>query len=512
MNLNELSIKIKKALFSGCAFYVSDDFIDIAVAEDRPRAVKLMSIQRIPFLRGANREPFTDGREYADKIYEKIFPDEDNKPYRVAVNLKNDSFVLRHFRLRDIAQKDLDQAIVFEAQKYLPYSLDDLVYKFKSDAKRSGINDIIFIASNPENIAIIRRYFDEKNIIPSIIEPNAILLASSLALSEGLDKTGTYLLVHYEPSNKAILTGISNMYPYYYEEIAIYPTDEEFKTSELGYPTLKDVWNIIEKDIFKGVEFLRRETSGEVLKVLISGFQPLSDEKSVSKDFGIPVERITASFYNNPVEHIDRYLPALSLLRDSMTRPGLNLAAGDSIHNDLRGLRKVFLTAAGIFLAIIAVHLSFLPMISSLRKNTDSLKGRINIVQIPGLQATAADIQKMKEVAEKNAGSIDAIVACRYSIAQKIARVSSDIPKNAWIDSLQISNVLETKNYSGKKLVLTGGIYAGGEQGLATANTIVETIKKDAILMTPFTSVELISAEKTKRLDKEITKFVIALK
>ena len=124
-------------------------------------------------------------------------------------------------------------------------------------------------STSTKNINNLIEYFTEKNILPTIIEPEPILIAKTLNMEKNLKKNKVYLAVHYEPTNKVVIVGVWRGYPYFFREINIMPGEEEYKTAELHYPTLKDVWSLVEHDISGAVEYLKKETEQEIEKIFI---------------------------------------------------------------------------------------------------------------------------------------------------------------------------------------------------------------------------------------------------
>ena len=342
---------IKKIFLTGTAIYITDDFVDIAVAGPAVGGLKISSLKRFPLFKNIKGLSYAEAKEELDRIFEKAFPEEAPKPYRVAVNIRNENFILRHFMLRSIPKNELRQAIIFEAQKYVPYSMDDLSYGFKVCDKRGDSEHIVFAASEMKNITGIIEYFKNKNMLASVIEPVPALAARALSLERKLDKSSAYISLHYEPTNKVIITGMCYRNPQFFKEIQLFPGEEEFKTAELNYPSLKDIWTIIENDVLGGVEYLRRETKKNVETIFVSGFSFSSDDEHLAREFGMRFERANLNFAkNSDSETRDRFLPTIALLYDSMHTPFINLAPEETVHEDLWVFRPIAIRAALGFL------------------------------------------------------------------------------------------------------------------------------------------------------------------
>lgn len=503
---------IKKIFFTGIAIYVSDDFVDVVKADRGAKGARVTFLQRYPLLKSVKNTPYTDATEELDRIFEKAFPEEADRPYRIAVNLRNASVILRYFTLKGIPQNEVKRAIAFEAQKYVPYAMDDLVYGFRTYAKTREFAEVIFAAAEKKDVHIINEYFETRGILPSIVEPAPILMARALGLGGGIKKESAYVSIHYEPPNKAMITGIYNRQPHFFREIRIFPGDEEFKTTELAYMGLKDVWTIVERDVISGMEYMKKETKKEIEKVFVSGFTFSPDEDGISKEFGIPFERVELAFVKDSrIDAQDRYLPALALLYDCLNKPFLNLAFDDTVRKDLWAVKPVVLKFTAAMAAVIVLHLMFQPVYSAQQRKIAEVKKKFAASKTVGSDISLEDISRYKEVIQQKTALVDNIITRRLSLVEKLDRLGDDIAANAWLNEAEYVNTLEEKPKTFFKL--RGAIYAGGENASSSgANAIVQSLKRDDIMMRGFKEVEMASIEKAKLLDKDINEFEIILK
>jgi len=502
---------IKKTFFNGTAIYVSDDFIDIAKGGLTKDGIRISFLQRFPLLKNIKNLSYMDAKDDVDKILDKAFPNKEDKPYRVAINLKDDSFILRHFSLREIPAKELKHAIAFEAQKYVPYPVEDLVYGFKVCSKKGGSQEIIFAASEIKNLRNATEYFKTREMLPSIIEPMPLLMARALNLEGEIEHEAAYIEIHYEPSNKVIITGICHRQPHFLKEMQIFPGEDEFKTAELTYPLLDDVWSIIEGDVVGSVAYLKKETKKEVSKIFVSGFSPSPEEEKIAKDFGIPFKRINASFLKCPdVTNKDRFLPVFALVHDSLTAPFLNLAPEEIVRNDPWIFKPIAAKIALTFLVIMATHIVFATAISSRIKNIDVVKKNSEIYKVIDFNASREDIVRYKDITEGKAAFINNILSKRIYASEKLVQLAKDITPNSWIDGLTLRNMIGEKTTATMKI--NGSVYGIAETGSSGANIILENIRRDENMMAGFKEVELVSVKKRKLLENEVTEFEILLK
>ena len=392
----------KRMFLAGTAIYAGEDFIDVARAVKSSGGLDVSVLQRFPLAKNIRSMPYTQARDVIDNILDVLFQGDAGRPYRIAANLGNEDFVLRYFTLRDIPEKELKNAVIFEAQRYLPYPIDDIIYKYVSFAKKKGLSEISFVAAETKTVMSIAEYFKGRNILASIIEPAPFLLGRALDLDENIDKTGTYIMLHYEPINKVMISGVCHTHPRFFREVRLFQGDEEFKTAELVYLQLKEVWPMIENDVINSMEYLRKETNADINKIVISGFPRSPDDQDISKNFGVPFEWLgLTSFHGIDMPDKDRYAPVLALLHDSLHKPVMNLAPPEIVSRDAWSLKPVALKGGIILAAVLLLHAAFSVINLAESKKVSQIKSGFAAHRALNKDASTQDVLRYETIFEE---------------------------------------------------------------------------------------------------------------
>ncbi|MDD5173335.1 MAG: hypothetical protein PHV48_00710 [Candidatus Omnitrophica bacterium] len=505
-------LAFKKIFFSSTAIYVSEDFIDVAEGSTVFGGMKISLLKRFPIEKNTKGLSYVDTNVEIGKLIVKLFPKEEDRPYRIAINVPNARLILRRFSIKGVSKNEIDQSIVFEAQKYIPSLIDNLTYGFKSYVLRPGLREIVFAAVETKNIRETIDFFSENNIHASTIEPVPALLARSLSLKKNLSKKGAYVFIHYEPHNRVILCEISHRYPYFFKELVIPQVEAGKNENGLSYPTLKAVWPHIEKDVIGGIDYLRKEAKERVDEILISGFEPSADELDLSREFGVPFARPDMSFFKNTDEKIkDRHLPVLMLLHDLQNKPFLNMAPEDVVKNDLWILKKVAMRSLIIFLVIIVAHL-FLLGINNAKAGrvANAQKG---LAAYEGISGTISreDILRYKDTLTGKAALINTLIDKKYYLTEKLTQLNAALPEECWVDNISYVNKTSAEP-AAPVLTVRGFVFAATPSSNTDPNKILEAIKQNKKIMSGFKSIELVSVTKKEYLKNEITEFEIVLK
>ncbi len=494
--------EIEKIFFTGAAVYISTDFMDIAEARMSPGGVVLTSLQRFPIGFGSERG--------ISGILDRIFSSEYQIPYRVAVNVRNDQLILRWFKMPNVPQKELAQAVVFAAQQHLPCPIETLTYAFKSYRGVSNFREIVIAATETKNINELVAYFRRKHILPAVIEPVPFLLSKLIALN-GSASEETCLLMHYEPHSKIILCGISRKHPYFFREItAPFDIGPRWKGEDnVAYPTLGAVWPHVEADVIKSMSYMRKEAGHDVKKIYVSGFSPSHDEERISKELNVPVERHRFAFFTKDgPDKDDKYLPVLMLVLNSLKNPSLNIAPAEIVRNDMRGIKVVLLKFLAGLGVIVVLHMAFLGINAKI-----GLKAKLaNNVENYGVinpSSPRADVELYKKSVIESALFVSDFLSKKRFLPQKLVCLSRLMPQISWVEEISFTGSIKTDRLP--TLTIKGSIFDVASDS-TSANKILEVLKADKDMMEGFKGANLSYVEKKISSGREITDFEVSFK
>ena len=504
---------LKDKILKGAAIYINDDFIDVAKAELTLKGLKVTFIQRYPVLRSVSDLSKEESKGQLESILERAF--EDDIPYRVAVNIINHDFILRRFSFGEVPERELGNVVGYEAQKYIPYPIEGMVYSYEKSSKNKGMQEVLFAGTRAKEVEGLLQFFAEKEILPSVISCRASLVSMLLNVESRLEQEKAYVSLHFDPSNKITITGISKKQPIFFRDIDIVSGDDEFRTTELRYPYLKDVWGALDTEVFNATEYLKRESKANVEKVFISGFIPSEDEALLSANFGVPFERVEfEKFILKGTSNPDRHLPVLSLLYQSFHKPFLNLAPKKVTQRDFYAFKPVVKKIAAAFGCVMLIHVLLSGINFFQSKKTEQVKSNVAAycasIGTLGPTATPTEIKYLKENTEEKVEYISKMISTKIHMTQKLNRLGLSINDVSWIKTFNFRNILGGKTKG--SLTIRGSIYAPPEEGVSGINIILEKLQNDKEMIEGFEEVKLVTMKKKKVLDNEITEFELLIK
>ena len=102
---------------------------------------------------------------------------------RVAVALPPDDVLLRAFTIPAIPRAELDGAVQFEARKYLPFKLNELVWNYQVAPRSDKHITAIFVAVERTTLLRVRDWLKHAGLVPTCIEPYSFGFARTVQMS-----------------------------------------------------------------------------------------------------------------------------------------------------------------------------------------------------------------------------------------------------------------------------------------------------------------------------------------
>ena len=108
------------------------------------------------------------------------------------VSLPMKEIILRSFIIPFVKQDDIQNAIKFEAKKYMPFDIQDMSFVFHTIPFAEGQSkrlQVIFFAARKEVLARYERIFKQVNAEVSYCEPYMVSLAKALLFKKEIKPT-----------------------------------------------------------------------------------------------------------------------------------------------------------------------------------------------------------------------------------------------------------------------------------------------------------------------------------
>ncbi len=147
--------------------------VELAHGKKAPRLTKLARVEIPPGLEGDDR------KSAIIKIIKSLVADHGMNPRRVISGVGGESVIVRRIMVPTMPDEELTQALRWQAEEYLPYSLDEVYLDFHvlGRGKRTGDEtSVMLVGVKKETVDIHLDILKKAGIIPQILDVNALAL------------------------------------------------------------------------------------------------------------------------------------------------------------------------------------------------------------------------------------------------------------------------------------------------------------------------------------------------
>jgi type IV pilus assembly protein PilM len=118
---------------------------------------------------------------------EEIFRELNCRKDRIITTIPSTNLIIRNMELPVMEEKQLTEAIKWEAEDYLPYSVESATMDFKILSKQDETLQLLLVATKSDIIENIMSVFERLNLSPAVINVQPMALLSLLDYQQELD-------------------------------------------------------------------------------------------------------------------------------------------------------------------------------------------------------------------------------------------------------------------------------------------------------------------------------------
>lgn len=238
--------------------------------------------------------------------------------------------LLRYFQMPRISNEEMEEAVRFEARKYIPFRLEDAVtgfYILKDDPEERKLG-ILSLVTKEESIKNHLLTLNKVNINPSSIETASFAVLRLLEYSQEIDRQGSNLVIYLYAQRVNIII-LKNGIPYFVRDISLakkeewvddetaqFVMDGEVVSADSRFTILRNILS----EVRISLEYYKKELGKEdIAKVILLGeiddYDDLKEVKDAAKDEPDnewPLAAFLKKSFNIPVDTIDPLKKILS--------------------------------------------------------------------------------------------------------------------------------------------------------------------------------------------------------
>jgi len=386
--------------------------------------------------------------EYIIEAIKKVLIENNIKPGDVITAIPSEEVMVRYFQMPKIPKQEREAAINFEAKRYIPFRMEEVVSDFQVLPSKSVQNsmDVVFVAVRKNTIEQYLNILNAAGLKPVIVEPAPFSLMRAFNAAQQIDtKVNTAIVeINLNVLNVNILrSGV----PYIIRDIPLFEITAEDKSFE-------PVFEKILAEIKLSFDFYEKQFPSEVIdKIIIYSKLPLENwHEIVGKELQIPVE------VGDPLRGIkvaSDVVPAraaicFGLALRGLTEPFIDI---NLCKEKLLVYKKKELFLKVVFLeASLAVFLLIVFKVFTIRAAaplTDELNKTLSErpkVEVNVKSDNMPDLEKIKNEMETRKDLLENLISSRTYLTPRLEDIVKIIPKDMWLAEVNFEEKIDKKN------------------------------------------------------------------
>ncbi len=426
------------------------------------------------------------------------------KPDKVFFVLPEAGIMVRHFDMPLLPRSEQAQAIKFEARKYVPFKIEDVISDFKiiDISKENRLMHVFFVAVQKSDVESQIKLFQDTGVKVAGIDITPFALSRVLNIRrKPIKKDETIALLQVDAAEKtASINIIEANYPTISRDISISGHRETIKERLISELRLSF-------DYYK-----RKPYSKEIKKLIICGRDDLAElSRELAEELNIATEVVDFSniVKGSKLDSVGAAI-ATGAAMNGLGRDiyGVNLLPPHAKVKELKvKIGKQLASVLSIAAALILLTLLYSIGIVS------SARSQFKIAQEKAVSLPAATgnipietLESLKSKTSKTTKFLKSLFTKGIYLTDKLNHLVANLPEGVWITSFEAKELPDFKI----EMSLQGKVFLKDpSQQMNRANKFLEALKQDRIFMKGFNYCEFGNLRKEIRYIYELTDYSI---
>ena len=457
---------------------------------------------------------------------QKVLTENDIKTKTVITALPKEEVMIRYFKMPYLPKKERDAAIQFEAKKYIPFKLEELISDFhivesKKDffhiveqKKVSKKMEVIFVAIRKEIFEHHISLLKEAGLEASTIETPSFSLMRIFGLSGDIKKRETVIIINANMDSITISILKDNAL-YLTRNIKVGVERAEGEQRNTEFETLVS-------ELQLSLDYYRKQfPKSKVDRIILSGEAELEGwDKLLNQELKIPVvvgnpaKAITGSDRLSAQMAVAAGLALRGLLKSTVDVDlvaGKKMLAPEAALVSKETVKKIIfqevIVAASLLLLVHIVMSMQVKKVKSELNDAVALRPKVTMK----LDVDSMDQEELEKI-ERNLMQkrifLTSLIDKRICWTEKLSELGKLFPEGTWLSSLKITDIIEAKNKVTRSLMMQGGAFSKDEkQERQLINSLVDNVREDKVFNKGIQNINLSFIKRDKIKQTEITKF-----
>lgn len=428
------------------------------------------------------------------------------------VALPSEAVVIRYFQMPLIPAHERKMAISFEARKYLPFKIEELIFDYEVVIRRNdpAVMRVMFFGVKRNSIKTYLSLFHSAGITPLCLEPTPLSLMRLVRHSRQLsgDQVAAFLYVEHDSAT-----------------ISIARNDILYLSRNISIPSAGGVEEEPPPDLLEAlvsetrvsIDYYRRRFLGEPAVNKILFFGKSVDPKraaELSAALDLPAETADPFAKMSGAQTIPSGLAVVAglALRGLERRPkDINLLPAESRSSPLGMWKLLVWESAAAVLALAAWHGFSVANLTGMEKRLSDLgnqtlwpKGVPRTTELP-------ELRQLKNTVEQELQVLTKLQDSSLQPSQIIATLSKQMPLEIWLQYFLFRNTYQPGEPGRRRFLrLVGNACAADRSAeLERVNQFLTALRQDPLFSSAFREFSLDSVQRAQLQEEEITEFQI---
>ena len=456
-------------------------------------------------------------RQAAVQALRKALRENNITSKKVFAALPGKDVLIRYFQMPVIPRLEWETAIKFEAKKYIPFKIEELMWDFHvvlPKGKKDGKMGVTFVAVKREVAQKYLSLFEQADLKPSVLEPAPFTLVRVLALGKQLAKDKPTAVVDVD---------------YGMADINIVKDGICYLTRDVSLPLEGEMlFESLLNEIRMSLDYYEKLFPAEVIgKILLCGeIGPKDWDRKLAEELKVPAEKADPAraikISNSPPPL--NVAVAIGLGLRGMARAGaeVNLLQVREVKSKVVVTKEALALTPEILQAVIrAVLLScmgflilYLVMHIRISQEKAKLEQVIDLRPKIGLPIGSFSYSRLEEInkeLENKVSTLNLIIDQRFFRTNSFNELPKVIPPGVWLTELSLIDRLSKENKITHSLNIKGVAYHEDpvrEIGIVTK--FVSNLKENKIFSRGFEDIKLDTMSSAELKGMPVKNFTIS--
>jgi Tfp pilus assembly PilM family ATPase len=444
------------------------------------------------------------GGEQLLQAIQKVFKETKIKAQEVVTTLPEEVLIIRYFRMPYLPKKEWNTAVRFEAKKYIPFKLEEIISDFQivKPKKASQQMGVIFVAAKKESVDRHFSLLGRAGVKTAIIEAPSFSLMRLFHLTKEIKKDETTVIIDVNIGS-ATINILKNEVLYLTRNvILVKKTETSGEASEFE--------NLL-SELHLSFDYYKKQFPGEnISRIILSGDNKLEGwDKLLTQELKVPV---VVGDFSKAIEGGAKMPPGLAVasglalrgltrqvIEINLALPEKKVAVPTVKPIKLEAVQRIiFAEVAIIGILLLVIYLAMFTKLSAEKKELNALitqrpqvEMKLNVegMELSELRKTEGDMVKKLHL-------LESLVDRRLYWTEKLSNLGKFFPAGTWINHIEIIDTLKEGNIL-RSLIIEGNAFSPDkEYERELVENVLKNIRGDKSFTRGIPKVNLISIEK----------------